>query len=126
MNKLILLLFLITFSCSSTPDMDGPEIIPTASLDGCKTYSNNRIQYQNCVTGLRKLWAERESAQVKLEVVEEKRYNETWVIKKYQHCRHDFCDTFEIAVKDETVWGQIKNNSWFTLIGMVVGYGLGL
>ena len=126
MKKVFMLVFLFIISCNSIPEINEPEIMPTASLDGCKIYANNRQDYQRCIVGVRKLWAMRESSNVKLEVIEEKRYNELWVVKKYQHCRHDFCDTFDIPVKDETLWGQIKNNSWFVLIGMVVGYGLSL
>lgn len=125
MKKIIIVIGLLFMSCVSFPDTNPPENIPSASLEGCKIYSKDRIKYQSCITNVRQLWALRESSNVELSIIEEKRYNDTWVIKTYQHCRHDFCDKFEVSIKDETLWGQIQNNSWFVLIGTIIGIGIG-
>lgn len=127
MKKLILLtMFLSSISCASlskpNPEI---EVVPTASLRGCEDFATNRNDYLLCTSNLKKLWESRENSEVTLTVIEERRFNNEWMLKTYLHCRYDFCDKFSLPERSPTFWVKVKDTSWTGSMGIVMGIVIG-
>lgn len=119
---IILFIFALSNCVSKMPVIQDTAPDKVVGCDAVKDFQKRMSCISNMITRLEKIENSERVTTIKLE----QRYDEYWVVIKYEDCYHDFCrDRYAIEYKP-TFWGRLKDDGLKILSGALLGVGIAL